>query len=204
MYLVVGHEPEINDRKVGALPGHSSSALYKYTGNLGDGIFTPLGELLIFPIPAPSRPSFPTLLPSSHPQLSPVTSGRQYLCRPQCQGLRRLPGACSSLLFSSPCNSRGQVRCASKHCNHILNGNEMCELNVNYSRMEGQSLLVKVWHLFLQTFPKRHNLFPPREMRGCNYEAAASAVGLMLVTGSFVCVCGGGGDLHVTLHMYFK
>lgn len=48
-------------------------------------------------------------------------------------------------MFSSCCpNRRGQVRCASKHCNHILNGNEMCELNVNYGRMGGQSPLVKV------------------------------------------------------------
>lgn len=54
------------------------------------------------------------------------------------------PGSCCSVLFPSRPNRRGQVRCASKHCNHILNGNEMCELNVNYSRMEGQSLLVKV------------------------------------------------------------
>lgn len=54
------------------------------------------------------------------------------------------PRSCCFPLFSSRPNRRGQVRCASKHCNHILNGNEMCELNVNYSRMEGQSLLVKV------------------------------------------------------------
>lgn len=63
---------------------------------------------------------------------------------PAVWGFRSLPSACPSLLFSFPCNSRGQVRCASKHCNHILNGNEMCELNVNYGRIEGQSLLVKV------------------------------------------------------------
>lgn len=118
---------------------------------------------------------------------------------PAAKGSSSLPGACCSLLFSFPCNSRGQVRCASKHCNHILNGNETCELNINYSRMEGQSLLVKVWHLFLQTFLKRHSLFPTRVMRGRNYVAAASAVGPGLVTQSFV-----QGDLDVGPRMYFK
>jgi len=54
------------------------------------------------------------------------------------------PCSCCFALFPPCRNQRGQVRCASKHRNHILNGNEMCELNVNYSRMEGQSLLVKV------------------------------------------------------------
>ena len=132
--------------------------------------------------PLPPTPTLPHL--SSVFPLRPL--GGAWAGDPAAKGSSSLPGACCSLLFSFPCNSRGQVRCASKHCNHILNGNEMCELNVNYSRMEGQSLLVKVWHLFLQTFPKRHNLFPQRVMRGCNYVAAASAVGLMLVTGSFV------------------
>lgn len=133
-----------------------------------------MGHSIPSPLPVPlSHPSHPFIL-SPPFCLSPLSSNtptsfkfslwplRGSACWrwSRGQGLCSLPGPCCSLLFSFPCNSRGQVRCASKHCNHILNGNEMCELNVNYSRMEGQSLLVKVWHLFLQTFPKRHNLFP--------------------------------------------
>lgn len=87
-------------------------------------------------------PSAPPFLFSSRPQIP--GGGGLRAGDPAAWGFRSLPSACPSLLFSFPCNSRGQLRCASKHCNHILNGNEMCELNVNYSRMEGQSLLVKV------------------------------------------------------------
>lgn len=93
-------------------------------------------SLILFPSSSPPQPPF---LFSCPPLTSEVGAGD-----PAAKGCSSLPGACCSLLFSFPCNSRGQVRCASKHCNHILNGNEMCELNVNYSRMEGQSLLVKV------------------------------------------------------------
>lgn len=93
-------------------------------------------SLRLLPSSSPPRPPF---LSSGPAPTSEAGAGD-----PAAKGCSSLPAACCSLLFSFPCNSRGQVRCASKHCNHILNGNEMCELNVNYSRMEGQSLLVKV------------------------------------------------------------
>ena len=176
--------------------GHSArkSCVYK-AGTLepsNEGLSNLIHGSRPIPLPVPCRP----LLTSSHlsatfcfpppPLCTPISlqfpppdpwEGGVWAGDPAAWGSRSLPSACCSLLFSFPCNSRGQVRCASKHCNHILNGNEMCELNVNYSRMEGQSLLVKVWHLVLQTFPKRHNWFPQRVMRGCNYVTAASAVG---------------------------
>lgn len=75
----------------------------------------------------------------SHAMTSPQSSVPIPTCCPCSQ-----PCSCS-FMFSSCCpNQTGQVRCASKHCNHILNGNETCELNVNYGRMGGQSPLVKV------------------------------------------------------------
>lgn len=123
-----------NPQKTGiAVPSTGSSPLHPYT-------LSPMSfhsfPLILCPASSPPQPPFlfscPTLT-------SEVGAGD-----PSAKGCSSLPGACCSLLFSFPCNSRGQVRCASKHCNHILNGNEMCELNVNYSRMEGQSLLVKV------------------------------------------------------------
>lgn len=40
-------------------------------------------------------------------------------------------------------NAQGQVRWASKECNHILNGSESRALDANYPSIEGQSLLVR-------------------------------------------------------------
>ena len=148
-------------------------------------IFSSLSLLLISILLPSASPLHPISLqfPPPDPWEGGLRAGD-----PAAWGFRSLPSACPSLLFSFPCNSRGQVRCASKHCNHILNGNEMCELNVNYSRIEGQSLLVKVWHLVLQTFPKCHNWFPQRVMRGCNYVTTASAMG----DASYWIICVGG------------
>lgn len=84
----------------------------------------------------------PVTFPGAFPV--PFSSTRSGSVRSAAETRGSQPRSCCFVLFSSCPNRRGQVRCASKHCNHILNGNEMCELNVNYGRMEGQSLLVKV------------------------------------------------------------
>lgn len=108
--------------------------------------------------------------------------GRALSWRPCSLGLPQPSQCLLFLLFSFPCNLRDRWD-ASKHCNHILNGNEMCELNVNYSRMEGQSL-VKVWHLVLQTFPKRHNCSLTCDEVVITWQLLLQWA--MLVTGSFV------------------
>lgn len=98
----------------------------------------PCARVSMCPCVCPCPVTFPGAFPV------PFSSTRSGSVRSAAQTRGRQPRSCCFVLFSSCPNRRGQVRCASKHCNHILNGNEMCELNVNYGRMEGQSLLVKV------------------------------------------------------------
>lgn len=141
MYLGLGHEPEMNEIKVGTLPENNELVKQAWCSpQKGDSPPSlsspaPCHPLLTYSDSfTPLRP--PATMASISARFPAATLERPSVLatlQPRARAAFRVPAA---PLFSFPCNSRGQVRCASKHCNHILNGNEMCELNVNYSRME--------------------------------------------------------------------